>query len=73
MNNRVIEKTKGAKIAVASGLVLTGILFLLMTIFMPTTRDKIILAIVSGVIWLGYLIYVLWYISWKISFNDEEL
>ena len=73
MNNRVIEKTKGAKIAVASGLVLTGILFPLMAIFMPTnTRDKIILAIVLGVIWLGYLIYILWYISWKISFNDEE-
>ena len=67
MNNRVIEKTKGAKIAVASGLVLTGILFPLMAIFMPTnTRDKIILAIVLGVIWLGYLIYILWYISWKV-------
>ena len=71
MKNQVIKRNKKVMAILGVCLIAAAIVIALFVIFLQG-NDRIIAALVFGIIWVLLFIAYIYYITWKISFNDEE-
>ena len=72
MKNQVIRRNKKVMAILGACLIAAAIVIALFVIFLQG-NDRIIAALVFGIIWALLFIAYIYYLTWKISFNDEEL
>ena len=71
-NNQVIRRNKTVMLILGLCFIGAAILIALFVIFVKG-NDRIIGALVFGILWVTFFIAYLYYLTWKISFNDDEL
>lgn len=72
MKNQVIRRNKKVMAILGACLIAAAIVIALFVIFLQG-NDRIIAALVFGIPWVAFSIAYIYYLTWKISFNDEEL
>ena len=72
MKNQVIRRNKKVMAILGVCFIAAAIVIALFVIFLQG-NDRIIAALVFGIIWALSFIAYIYYLTWKISFNDEEL
>ena len=72
MKNQVIRRNKKVMAILGACLIAAAIVIALFVIFLQG-NDRIIGAFVFGIPWVAFSIAYIYYLTWKISFNDEEL
>ena len=71
MKNQVIRRNKKVMAILGAFLIAAAIVIALFVIFLQG-NDRIIGAFVFGIPWVAFSIAYIYYLTWKISFNDEE-
>ena len=71
MKNQVIRRNKKVMAILGACLIAAAIVIALFVIF-SQGNDCIIGAFVFGIPWVAFSIAYIYYLTWKISFNDEE-
>lgn len=71
MKNQVIRRNKKVMAILGACLIAAAIVIALFVIFLQG-NDRIIGAFVFGIPWVAFSIAYIYYLTWKISFNDEE-
>lgn len=71
MKNQVIRRNKKVMAILGACLIAAAIVIALFVIF-SQSNDRIIGAFVFGIPWVAFSIAYIYYLTWKISFNDEE-
>ena len=71
MKNQVIRRNKKVMAILGAYLIAAAIVIALFVIFLQG-NDRIIGAFVFGIPWVAFSIAYIYYLTWKISFNDEE-
>ena len=71
MKNQVIRRNKKVMAILGVCLIAAAIVIALFVIFLQG-NDRIIGAFVFGIPWVAFSIAYTYYLTWKISFNDEE-
>ena len=71
MENQVIRRNKKVMAILGACLIAAAIVIALFVIFLQG-NDRIIGAFVFGIPWVAFSIAYIYYLTWKISFNDEE-
>ena len=71
MKNQVIRRNKKVMAILGVCLIAAAIVIALFVIFLQG-NDRIIGAFVFGIPWVAFSIAYIYYLTWKISFNDEE-
>ena len=71
-NNQVIRRNKTVMLILGLCLIASAIVIVLLAIFLEG-NDRIYAPIVFGIIWFSLFIGYIYYLTWKISFNDDVL